>query len=94
MVATIFITCIASVVSTFLSHQLHKVSTAKFEIAPTLVKSPADDVETSFVDCGSKVYSPVQRNCVSKEVFDQEMKRLFAALGIDTSIYGLGKKAN
>lgn len=41
----------------------------------------------SALECGAKVYSPVQRQCVSQEIFDGEMKRLFAALGIDTSIY-------
>jgi len=42
----------------------------------------------SVLDCGAEVYSPVQRQCVSQEIFDGEMARLFAALGIDASIYG------
>ena len=41
----------------------------------------------SVLECGQEVYSPVQRKCVSKQIFDEEMKRLFAALGIDASIY-------
>ena len=41
----------------------------------------------SVLECEQDVYSPVQRKCVSKQVFDEEMKRLFAALGIDASIY-------
>lgn len=44
------------------------------------------------LDCDQGVYSPVQRACVDQAIFDGEMKRLFAALGIDTSIYQQGDK--
>lgn len=46
----------------------------------------------SVLECGAEVYSPVQRRCVSQDIFDGEMKRLFAALGIDASIYGAEKE--
>jgi len=42
---------------------------------------------SSLLDCDEGIYSPVQRECVSQEVFDGEMERLFAALGIDTTLY-------
>lgn len=48
----------------------------------------------SVLDCENGVYSPVQKKCVSQDIFDAEMKRLFAALGIDTSIYQSGSKAS
>ena len=47
---------------------------------------------SSTLDCDQGVYSPVQRACVDQAVFNDEMKRLFAALGIDTSIYQQGEK--
>ena len=40
--------------------------------------------------CGAQVYSPVQRRCVNQKTFDAEMKRLFAALGLDAGIYQPG----
>lgn len=42
---------------------------------------------TSVLECTEGVYSPVQRQCVSQNIFDAEMKRLFSALGINTAIY-------
>jgi hypothetical protein len=44
---------------------------------------------TSIIECNQLVYSPIQNKCVSLEVFDGEMKNLFSALGIDTSIYSM-----
>ena len=41
----------------------------------------------SVLDCTSGVYSPVQHKCVPQMVFDEEMQRLFSALGLDTQIY-------
>lgn len=38
------------------------------------------------LDCEQLIYSPVQNKCVSKEVFEREMARLFSALGVDASI--------
>ncbi|WP_026481147.1 hypothetical protein [Ahrensia sp. 13_GOM-1096m] len=42
---------------------------------------------TASLNCGDLVYSPVQNSCVEKAVFNDEMQRLFVALGIDPSIY-------
>ena len=44
---------------------------------------------THVTACDEGLYSPVQKTCVSKQVFDAEMQRLFSALGIDTSVYNL-----
>lgn len=46
------------------------------------------------IECGEEIYSPIQRTCVTKEVFDSEMKRLFAALGLDASVYTSGSDTN
>lgn len=58
-------------------------------VVPSLTTSASDALK-----CTNGVYSPVQRKCVSKEVFDGEMKRLFAALGIDASIYSKNAGTN
>lgn len=42
-------------------------------------------IGSTVLDCETGVYSPIQKTCVSQHVFDQEMKRLFSALGIDAS---------
>lgn len=42
-----------------------------------------------LINCDEGVYSPVQNKCVSQDIFDQEMMRLYSALGIDVSIYQL-----
>lgn len=60
-----------------------------------LVSSIAAEPSTgSVLECLGNVYSPVQKRCVTQEVFDGEMKRLFAALGIDSSIYGASGETN
>jgi len=61
------------------------------EVAPTASALPTMSA-TSVLECGQAVYSPVQRKCVSQQVFDEEMKHLFAALGIDAAIYGTDNK--
>ena len=42
---------------------------------------------SGILDCEKGVYSPVQRLCVDQATFDAEMKRLFAALGLNTKAY-------
>lgn len=42
---------------------------------------------TGILDCEKGVYSPVQRLCVDQAIFDAEMKRLFAALGLNSKAY-------
>lgn len=39
------------------------------------------------VECGKQTYSPVQNICVDQHIFEQEMRLLFSALGINTKIY-------
>ena len=53
----------------------------------TTSTAPLTAGTTSVVECEDGLYSPVQRACVSKEIFYAEMQRLFSALGIDTSAY-------
>ncbi|KPB00653.1 hypothetical protein [Ahrensia marina] len=53
------------------------------ELTPILSAVPS----ASVLECTEGVYSPVQRRCVSQDIFDAEMKRLFSALGIDTAVY-------
>ncbi len=84
VIGTIGIACLASVLTTMATW---------FFAHGSLLRSPPIAGETntvtasSVLDCENGVYSPVQRRCVSQEVFDAEMKRLFVALGIDTSVY-------
>lgn len=47
----------------------------------------AAQLPSKSMDCDELVYSPVQNKCVTQDVFDLEMARLFTALGIDSSIY-------
>lgn len=42
---------------------------------------------SGILDCEQGVYSPVQRLCVDQATFDAEMKRLFAALGLNSKAY-------
>ena len=60
---------------------------------PSMAAMPAMTTE-SVLECGSDVYSPIQRKCVTHQVFDGEMKRLFAALGIDASVYSPKEDTN
>jgi len=49
--------------------------------------SPLPNLAGSVLECGTDVYSPVQKRCVDQATFDQEMTRLFAALGLDSKLY-------
>lgn len=71
---------------------LHGADLAGQSMSP-MAAMPAMTTE-SVLECGADVYSPVQRKCVSQQVFDEEMKRLFAALGIDASIYSPDAETN
>ncbi len=83
---TIAIACLASLVtSTAMNWANDQPGDASNQTQLTNVAIPQGP---SVVDCETGVYSPVQNKCVSKVVFNQEMQRLFAALGINSSIYG------
>ena len=58
-------------------------------VPQTLANSTAapPNLAASVLECGSEVYSPVQKRCVDQATFDQEMARLFAALGLDSKLY-------
>ena len=86
------IASVASVLTTLTSSYLAPSDKSAPLTAATASLSVAS--QASVLDCSSGVYSPVQKTCVSREVFDAEMQRLFAALGIDTSAYGLNGNTN
>lgn len=83
LVGTVLISILASTVTVVVSQYF---SSQNATSNPST--SPITSAQ-SIVDCYRGVYSPVQNKCVDQNVFDAEMKRLFAALGIDTSIYNL-----
>lgn len=85
VLGTIAIACIASLTTSLATSYF-----SSEEQAALSSSSPAT-FATSVIECGSEVYSPVQKKCVDQKTFDMEMQRLFAALGIDTEVYGLGK---
>lgn len=86
------IASVASVLTTLTSSYLASPNKSAPITAATTSLSVAS--QTSVLDCGIEIYSPVQKTCVSRKVFDAEMQRLFAALGIDTSAYGLNGNTN
>ena len=86
------IASIASVLTTLTSQYLLTSHETMPVSSPSIPLSASS--QQSVLDCGSKVYSPVQKTCVARDVFDAEMQRLFVALGIDTSAYGLGGDNN
>lgn len=90
LVATIAISILASASTIVISQALDPL----FVSSASETSQPLAVTTSNVTNCETGVYSPVQNTCVSKEVFDNEMQRLFAALGIDTSIYGLGKNNN
>ena len=83
VLGTALIAAGSSMLTVFAMNQFHQAD--KIVAPQAALPLPS---ATSVLECGENVYSPVQRQCVSKQVFDGEMKRLFAALGIDASIYG------
>ena len=88
IVGTILIAAGSSLLTTFsIDGQLWNTQSAPPALLPAVSSS-------SVLECGERLYSPVQRKCVSKQIFDDEMKRLFAALGINASIYASDDREN
>jgi hypothetical protein len=92
IIGTVIIALIASVMTTLTSSYL--VSSDKSVPLAAATASLSVASQTSVLDCGSEIYSPVQKTCVSREIFEAEMQRLFTALGIATTAYGLGGDNN
>lgn len=92
VVGTVMIASVASVLTTLTSSYL--ISSDKSVPLTAATASLSAASQRSVLDCGIGVYSPVQKTCVSREIFDAEMQRLFTALGIDTTAYGLGGDNN
>lgn len=80
---TLAIAIVASITTTFALEWIRFDAPA----SSALSASNLTTASLSVLDCDEGVYSPVQRKCVLQAVFDAEMNRLFAALGLDTSIY-------
>jgi len=88
LLGTVIVAFLASVTTTIVTNSFFTPE-RHINAQPGSPTSPVLS-RTSVLSCGDQVYSPVQNTCVDQRVFDMEMQRLFAALGIDTSIYGLG----
>ena len=84
VVGTVAISIVASATTLVLANTVDSLF-APVQI--TTSTAPVTASTTSVVECDDGLYSPIQRACVSKEIFDTEMQRLFSALGIDTSAY-------
>jgi hypothetical protein len=82
MLGTLVIVVLASVTTVIADKWIEAPQFASS--APSLLTAP--QAATPLI-CAKGVYSPVQKTCVDQATFDAEMKRLFAALGLDTSIY-------
>lgn len=92
VVGTVIVAALASVLTTVTTQYLSSPNAPlPVAAAPAPLSTAA---QSSILECGDGVYSPVQKICVTREVFEAEMQRLFAALGIDTSAYGLGTNTN
>ena len=92
LVGTLFIALLSSVMTVGLFKGWEQSSlwqTARIQSdGSTAVLPPGLPLGTSSVlECGNDVYSPVQKHCVDQKTFDQEMARLFAALGLDSKLY-------
>ena len=91
VLGTTAIAVIASLSTVLFSNWISQEQLGPLEGSPSPAIATTVPAGTAL-DCDQGVYSPVQRACVDQAIFDGEMKRLFAALGIDTSIYQQGDK--
>lgn len=96
VLGTVAIAILSSALTVVLSQWLGNGSgDAERSVGPSAALSAAPSaVGTDILVCGEQVYSPVQRRCVDQQIFDAEMKRLFAALGLDAGIYQTGAAAD
>lgn len=83
LIGTALTSVFASFVTVLVTNALSVQSSHTAQPVPVIASA------NTAIDCETGVYSPVQNKCVDQEKFDAEMKRLFAALGIDNSIYNL-----
>jgi hypothetical protein len=91
MVGVIFISVMSSIFTVFVANGLSFLPPPN-PLATTDIQEPLDKVLLSkkpatMTHCGEFLFSPIQKKCVPKDVFDAEMNRLFAALGLDTKPY-------
>lgn len=91
MVGVIVITFLSSI-STVMVSNMWVLAPASNQVVQSDITSLSNDITAlnepaSIMDCGEYVFSPIQKNCVKREVFDAEMNKLFAALGLDIKPY-------
>lgn len=85
LLTTVFVASLSAVVTLYVSNWI-----SQDEHAPKISNLANQQQKTNgknVLDCNVGTYSPVQRRCVDQDVFDAEMKRLFLALGLDTTAY-------
>lgn len=86
ILGVLFIALISSAATVYFSHLLDTPRSENFAITGNpLARFQADS--RAVLECGENIYSPVQNRCVTRTVFDEEMKRLYAALGIKTAVF-------
>ncbi|MCP4936180.1 MAG: hypothetical protein GY927_18750 [bacterium] len=86
ILTALLIALISSATTAYFSHWLDTPQSGNFTITGnTLARFQADS--RAVLECGERIYSPVQNQCVTRAVFDEEMKRLYAALGIETAAF-------
>jgi len=90
LIAVVGIAVISSVATMTTAKLWDSVSVSDGSAVPQTLSSsssPPPNLAGSVLKCGTDVYSPVQKRCVDQTTFDQEMTRLFAALGLDSKLY-------
>lgn len=90
------IALISSAATAGLSHWLQQdgADLAQRQLLPVQQKTVAKAPSTDLLVCEDGVYSPIQKTCVDQATFDDEMTRLFAALGLDAGAYATDPPQN
>jgi len=89
LLTTVFVASLSAVITLYVSNWISQDEHAPM-ISNLAIQQPKINGK-NLLDCNDGTYSPVQRRCVDQDVFDAEMKRLFLALGLDTTAYEQSK---
>ena len=92
LIGTVAIALLSSVSTVFFAHWMDgwgEREAVRSTGIPLVAAQPTSSA--AITDCSSGVYSPVQKTCVDQQTFDEEMQRLFLALGLDPGIYASGE---
>lgn len=89
IVGTAAVAVLSSVTTVLVSHWVAgaPVGDPVAVVPSTVLPAAPGGTGSVALACGDLIYSPVQRTCVDQQTFDAEMKRLFAALGLNAGIY-------